>query len=298
MGFWSGERLARELPKGLISDFNPKNLDCATYKLCVGEQAFVTADKFGVSAPNDPLITVLSDAPNHTLRIPPGQFAFLLTHETVQVPRTAIALISMRATYKFKGLINVSGFHVDPGWIGKLLFSVYNAGASEVIIKKLEPLFLIVYADLDQPSEKLYAGASQHQEAINPSLLEGMTGQVFSPLMLQRQMEALNGKVAAQMETVNVKVGGQIEALNGKVATVEHKAVFIQAVTFSATTFFTLLFAVAALFATLAPSVLGVILAKTIDAAGYELKAKQTEPNVSKEVSAAPAGRAGGSAPK
>lgn len=250
MGFWSGERLALELPKGLISDFDPNNLDYATYRLCVGEQAFVTADKFGVSAPSDPLISVLGDAPNHTLRIPPGQFAFLLTHETVKVPSSAIALISMRATYKFKGLINVSGFHVDPGWEGKLLFSVYNAGASEVIIKKLDPLFLIVYADLDQDSKMLYRGASQHQKSINPSLLEGMTGQVFSPLMLQRKMETL-----------------------------EQSTNFIKAFIYGAGTVLTLLLAAAAL----SPNLVGAVLAKSIEAAGYELKGKSSAPEQSLE---------------
>ena len=272
MGFWSGERLAQELPKGLISDFNPKNLDFATYRLCVGEQTFVTADKFGVSAPNEPLISVLGDAPNHTLRIPPGQFAFLLTHETVRVPSTAIALISMRATYKFKGLINVSGFHVDPGWDGKLLFSVYNAGASEVIIKRLDPLFLIVYADLDQETKQLYNGTSQHQKAINPSLLEGMTGQVFSPLMLQRQVEYLKDKLAAA----------------------EHDANITKVLAYAASAVFALFLAAAALF----PSTLGVILAKTIEAAGYEFKTKQPDQIVPKEISGASARLPRASAPK
>lgn len=196
MAFWSGEKLAIELPKGLIEPYELKNLDCASYRLCVGEQAFVTSDKFVNSAPSDPLITKLGDLPNHTLRIPPGQFAFLLTHEIVHVPANAIALISMRAKYKFKGLINVSGFHVDPGWRGKLLFSVYNAGASEIIIEKGEALFLIVYSDLDQPSKKphIYEGSSQNQANIKTELVKDMTGQVFSPLMLQRQVEDLKQK--------------------------------------------------------------------------------------------------------
>ena len=50
--------------------------------------------------------------------IPPGQFAFLLTAETVTMPDNAIAFISIKARLKFNGLINISGFHVDPGYRG------------------------------------------------------------------------------------------------------------------------------------------------------------------------------------
>lgn len=54
--------------------------------------------------------------------IPKGQFALLITEEIVKVPNNALAFISFKAKYKYKGLINVSGFHVDPGWYGKLTF--------------------------------------------------------------------------------------------------------------------------------------------------------------------------------
>ncbi len=46
------------------------------------------------------------------------------------------------------GLINVSGFHVDPGFKGKLLFSVYNAGTGPISMEKGEPYFLIWFAEL------------------------------------------------------------------------------------------------------------------------------------------------------
>lgn len=254
MAFWSGEKLASNLP-ALISGFDPNNLDCASYRLCVGNQVFATSDKFATSAPTAPLVSVLGNAPNHTLRIKPGQFAFLLTEETVEVPANAMALISMRAGYKFKGLINVSGFHVDPGWKGKLLFSVYNAGPAEVIVERGQAMFLIVYADLDCISTKLYDGDGQGQVAIKTSLLQNMTEQVFSPLMLQRR----------------------IEDLSNKVGTVETTVTRWKDVTIVVSAVVTLLLAAAGLFATLAPATLGIILAKVIETGGYEIKIKGGE---------------------
>jgi len=254
MAFWSGEKLSQRLPS-LISGYDASNIDCASYRLTVGDQVFATSDKFATSQPAEPIVSVLGDAPNHTLRIKPGQFAFLMTSESVRVPNDALALISMRAGYKFKGLINVSGFHVDPGWEGQLLFSVYNAGPAEVIIKRGEPMFLIVFADLDKESEMVYEGTSKGQRDINVSLLQNMTEQVFSPLMLQRK----------------------IEDLANEVRTIEGTATRWKAVTFAVSTGLGILLAGAAIFATFAPATLGVIVAKLIETGGYELKQKVDE---------------------
>lgn len=190
------------------------------------------------------------------MQIPPGQFAFLLTHEKVAVPANAIALISIKAKYKFKGLINVSGFHVDPGWNGQLLFSVYNAGPNPVIIQDKQDLFLIVYADLDRTTIHTYRGPANGRTAIEPQLVEGMNSQVFSPQMLQREMQAL------KTELGNVKV----------------TASTLRAVTVGISASITFVIALSGLFATFAPQTLGTIFAKMIEGAGYELKAKADTP--------------------
>lgn len=251
MAFWSGEKLAQRLP-GLITGFTEQNLDCASYRLCVGDQVFATSDKFAASSPSAPLVSVLKEAPHNILRIRPGQFAFLMTSEVVRVPNDAIALISIRAGYKFKGLINVSGFHVDPGWEGKLLFSVYNAGPTVVTLKRGEPMFLIVYAGLDQDSTRTYNGKSRGQADIDASLLENMTEQVFSPLMLQRQLAEIEKTATATASTVSVASKTLIAVVS-------------------------LLLAFFAILATFASGWLGVTLAKTLESAGYEIKQKQAD---------------------
>jgi dCTP deaminase len=118
-----------------------------------------------------------------------GQFAFLLTEESVSVPKNAIALINMRTKLKFKGLINVSGFHVDPGFTGKLIFGVYNAGAQPIFLERRQPIAMIVYADLDRYTSNVYRGDAANRKNIGTHLVQDMTGQVFSPMLLQRQMK-------------------------------------------------------------------------------------------------------------
>lgn len=198
MTFWSGEKLATEIPRlSLIDKFDPTAIKSASYELCVGSQAFVTRDDLVSGSPTAQLTETLSEkAPKNTIVISPGQFAFLLTEEKVTVPKNALALISMKAKYKFRGLINVSGFHVDPGFSGKLLFSLYNAGPREIILKRGQRMFIIVYASLDRTSKKpyVYEGGSQGQEEIDVGLIQEIaTGQVFSPMFLQRQMNSISG---------------------------------------------------------------------------------------------------------
>ena len=146
--FWGGERLKDELGS-LVSDFDEGRIDHASYRLRIGREVYVSP----TGEPNDP-----RDKPKKTLTtgegftIPAGQFGFILTEETVRVPVEAMAFISIRAGYKFRGLVNVSGFHIDPNYEGKLLFSVFNAGPGPIHLSQGEPCFLIWYADLDKPS--------------------------------------------------------------------------------------------------------------------------------------------------
>lgn len=213
MAFWSGEKLgARLLVEKLVLPYDPELIDCASYRLRLGDQAFVTTDTVFKGKPNRPLTQVLNDTPpSNTVVIDPGQFAFLLTDETVTVPNDALAFISMRAGYKFQGLMNVSGFHVDPGFSGKLIFGVYNAGPASIILEKGLPLFLIVFADLDRASDLVYKGKANKREGIDVNLIQKMAGQAFSPMMLQRKMDELH---VAQTE-----IAKELASIKGRGAT-------------------------------------------------------------------------------
>lgn len=147
--FWGGERLKAELG-ALVSDFASSRVDRAAYRLRVGPEIYVSPTGEPDDLRNKPK-TKLDAGQGFT--IPAGQFGFILTEERVTVPMNAMAFISIRAGYKFRGLVNVSGFHVDPNYEGRLIFAVFNAGPGPVHLSRGEPCFLIWYADLDRPSE-------------------------------------------------------------------------------------------------------------------------------------------------
>jgi dCTP deaminase len=159
MAFWSGEKLKNVLKsENLVSDFKEARVDCAAYTLRMGRQYFISATDENAASNK---IEQLKDG--DSLAIPAGQFAVLLTEEAVTVPSNAIAFISIKTSLKARGLVNVSGFHVDPGFSAPLRFAVFNAGPSTICIRQGEECFLIWYADLDRDDKKHIKSESQNE---------------------------------------------------------------------------------------------------------------------------------------
>ncbi|WP_071191204.1 hypothetical protein [Trichormus sp. NMC-1] len=148
MSFWSSQTLRSRLPS-LIEPFNDDQIESASYQLCLGEEVYISP------LPDTPLKErkKIPLSEKDTVPIPPGQFAFLITSEEIKIPNNALAFISIRFKFKSKGLINVSGLHVDPGHCGKLIFAVYNAGPLHLHIERGERVFSIWYADLDKEDD-------------------------------------------------------------------------------------------------------------------------------------------------
>src|SRR3954449_3542722 len=126
MAFWSSQTLEGKLGE-LVDPPRRDLIDCNAITLRVGREIFITPHIDEVYTQTKKIL-----GEGEPFQIPPEQFAFILTEEKVTVPADAMAFISMKATYKMQGLINVSGFHVDPGWDGPLIFAVFNAGPSPV----------------------------------------------------------------------------------------------------------------------------------------------------------------------
>ncbi len=181
MAFWSSQTLETKL-NGLVDPANPDLIDCNAVTLRVGPEIFVTPHIDEVYTQTKRQLG--TDEP---FQIPPEQFAFILTEERVTIPAEAMALISMKATYKMQGLINVSGFHVDPGWDGPLIFAVFNAGPSPVHLQRGLPLFLIWFADLDAPSEKRKSGRAE--ATIPPKLIAHLTNATDSLFALDKRLK-------------------------------------------------------------------------------------------------------------
>ena len=127
--------------------------------------------------------------------IPPGQFCLLLTEEKVFIPNNAIGLISIKAGVKFRGLINVSGFHVDSGFQGRLKFSVYNAGSQNIVLQRKQRVFLLWFCDLDRTTSDTYKGTRINQSEISTEDVMRMQGEIASPGQLRKEIQEVQTNV-------------------------------------------------------------------------------------------------------
>lgn len=202
MAFWSGETLKQRLPIIFGNDFKEEKIDCSAYTLTVGEEAYITPDH-KVSNPSTHTAIKL-DADDH-IAIPAGQFGFLLTKESVAMPNDAMAFISMKSKLKFRGLINVSGFHVDPGYKGRLIFSVFNAGPKPLHIKSGDDLFLIWFAELDN-SQSTEVKINDPMTSISSDLINGISGQIQSAHSLSEKMAEMDKNLNDKLVKINIKV--------------------------------------------------------------------------------------------
>ena len=198
MAFWSSEKLKEVLSQGILIEPYDKEKDkdaikYGAYELSLGSEAYLTSYE-------DNRKKAISDG--EQLVIPPGQFGLLLTEEKITIPNDAIGFISIKAGIKFRGLVNVSGFHVDPGFSGKLKFSVYNAGSRDIVLQRKRRVFLLWLSDLDQPT-KPYAGEHAYQSEITPEDVMQIAGKIASPGQLKKEIEDLKISFDKEIQTLN-----------------------------------------------------------------------------------------------
>ncbi len=188
MTFWSGNKLLERMP-ALVSDFSVDRIDCAAYTLRMGRQYYLSASEAEIGTNK---VRVLSEG--DSVAIPSGQFAVLLTEEKVTIPPDAVAFISMKTGLKGRGLVNVSGFHVDPGYSAPLRFAVFNAGPSTICVKQGEDSFLIWYADLDQVDVEHSKKENQNRayaKGITSADVSSLTGAVKTVSVLAEKVNQL-----------------------------------------------------------------------------------------------------------
>jgi dCTP deaminase len=188
MTFWS-DRYWASLPpdEAGVQPYDPNALEDANYLLSIGDEIYVSSPEI-----KSTIQKLTDDKPNFAIE--PGQFAFLLTAERVTIPFDAIGFISIRASIKFMGLVNISGFHVDPGYSGKLIFAVFNAGPTRVHLQKGQRIFPLWLAKLDAPirREKLKVG----YDGIPPKLVTQIAGDFTTAYQVKTQLDNIREEVA------------------------------------------------------------------------------------------------------
>lgn len=183
-GFLTDKEILKLGPELLGNYFVRARVESAAYRLSLGEEVYISGENYP---------TYLSET-NPYISLPRGQFALLMTKESITVPPKYMALISIRRRKKEQGLINISGFHVDPGFKGKLMFSVFNAGPSDVVLKYDDDMFLIFFYELEHKVDKdyvEYGGTFGEQEHLPTGLVTSLKGTSASLADVDRRVGRL-----------------------------------------------------------------------------------------------------------
>ena len=138
--FLARDRIEKHVSEGklIANHYHPGLVKQCSYDLRLGEQVYMV----GKDAPEK-----LSHEYPY-ISIPPGQFALLTCLEELKMPEKVMGFIALRSTFKFQGLVNISGFHVDPTHEGTLLFAVQNVGPTDIRLKFAEPTFTIFFSEV------------------------------------------------------------------------------------------------------------------------------------------------------
>ncbi len=218
MTFWGGSRLLEE-GRAIVKPFDRHRIDCSNYELALGSEAYVTPQhgdnpRNNVKKRLDVNYTEMVWGRERmigggTVIIPPGQFALLLTEEEVALPAAVMGFISLKSDPKFRGLINVSGFHVDPGFTGRLIFSVYNAGPSSIHLDRGDRLFQLWIADLSGDNLEEFKREKVGYTVIPSDVISQVSRERHS---LQALSERVDGLVT-QVRIFSTVAGGMAAAV-------------------------------------------------------------------------------------
>lgn len=199
--FLSGKWLEENGAK-IVNPFHVDQIDCSAYTMRIGSEVYVSPDEIdGREA------SLLQLEHQQEISIPPGQFAFLISREWLNVPIGMMAFINLRTKLKSRGLINVSGFHVDPGYSGRLIFSVFNAGVQTVKLRANDKALLIWFARLEDPDAR-YAKSSPGYSGIESDLMASLPAKGASIGSVSMRLN----RVEDQLNTYR-KITGYIGAL-------------------------------------------------------------------------------------
>lgn len=202
MAFWSGERLKDLVPEhGIVAPYSESMIDCSAVTLTLGPEFFVSPDhsvafqdirKHWLKPPGrEEVRGHWQEIPGEEMVIPPGQFAYLLSEEFVHIPNFAMGFISLKFGVKGPGLVNVSGFHVDPGYHGRLIFSVYNAGPAPTRLHRGQRVFLLWLADLDRESSVVKTPTQTPRSMISEEMISKVDRRIHSLQELSKAVEQL-----------------------------------------------------------------------------------------------------------
>ena len=201
-GFSSTQTLRKRLGRDkIVVPYDQSRTREANHRLAMGGEYFVTKSATDTNVARESTTKL---KPGESFCVPSGHFGFLVTEENVCLPPNAIGFLSIQTSVKFLGLVNISGFHVDPGSNGKIIFAVFNAGPDPVHIKRGDEIFRLWIASLDEVDEEPRSQISH--TGIPSEIVNQISGDLESLQTLLRRVKAVESTLTTHQAFFRVCV--------------------------------------------------------------------------------------------
>jgi dCTP deaminase len=181
------KELALRSTKPIFYDntFDESCVQQSSYDLRLGESAYLVGEKTPVFlSEDDPYLTIT-----------PGQFALLTSLEKLDMPSGLIGFITLKNGMKMEGLVNISGFHVDPTFKGNLIFAVNNAGPSDIRVQFGKTTFTIFFAEVNGDIGESRGEQKKALDGIPLQFVQNLGGSSVTLTKLQKEIDDLRTKM-------------------------------------------------------------------------------------------------------
>lgn len=184
----------------MIDPFNESQLKSAGYELSVGKKYAIDGE----------IKELTDETGKDIIKLEPFKVAILSIEERINLPRNIIARWDLRVCWVYKGLLWTGAPQIDPGWLGRLFFPIYNLSSEDVEIKLGDYIALIDFtktSDINDESKKNY-----YKRPPARNILEDYNTKLKS---------ALFTKAAQRIDRIEEESGKFFKDMNSKVRNFE-----------------------------------------------------------------------------
>ena len=141
-----------------INPFKKENCKASSYDLIVGREYYI------YKRAHKERLKIESLREREQIIIPPNSVCYVLSEESVALPRNITGSLSLRMGLMKQGIIMPHQSSVDPGYKGKLVATLYNLSDEKIVLAQGEHLMSIEFHILDEATEKPYGQGDDYQE--------------------------------------------------------------------------------------------------------------------------------------
>ena len=176
----------------ITSNYDSRNLEPCSYDVRIGSDVFLTSAGRELKLSRGETFTIL-----------PGDYAIVTTLERFGLPNDVYARVGLKTAYSLRGLMNLSGPHITPGFRGLLVLGLANFGPTGITLRYGDPIFSVEFDRLSQPASHGYSGPMQDLNYIPTPVVDQLRAVSFEPIgNLKTKLEIATAKIETLQSVV------------------------------------------------------------------------------------------------